>query len=231
MMVAVHATGDFPDLNFLGSEWEGVKVYAIAKQHEFSSFLFRDPEALGLLHCHLPDLAAQVVRGMREGNIQSNLLVLLRERGTEEYRVRARVQTLIAGADDVQPDVIDPREVAARLRALQQRTRAPDNLIAIPPSGRFDPSNQTVIANGVTIHLTGKESALLELLASRPGTLMSKALCMQALYGGRDEAREKIIDVFLCKLRRKLVPICGDRPVIQTSWGQGYRFVVDEVAA
>lgn len=230
MMVAVHATGDFPDLRFLGAEWDGVKVYAMAKRQEFSSLLFRDPEAIGLLHCHLPDMAAQFVRGMREGNIQSNLLVLLRERGTEEYRVRARVQALIAGADDVQPDVIDPREVVARLRALQQRTRAPEDLIAIPPDGQFDPTNQTVVGESVTVHLTGKESALLELLASRPGVLMSKSLCMQALYGGRDEAGEKIIDVYLCKLRRKLVPICGDLSPIQTVWGQGYRFMADEVA-
>ncbi|MBN9073990.1 MAG: response regulator transcription factor [Rhizobiales bacterium] len=230
MMVAVHATGDFPDLQYLSAAWNGVRVFAVTNRQAFSSLLFRDPDAVGVLHCHLAELAPQFVRCMREGNIESSVLVLLRERGTPEHRSQRRAQTLIAGADDVQPEGIDPRELVARLRAIQQRTRSPSGLIDIP-SGRFDPSNYTASGSGIVVQFSGKESALLQTLATRPGSCVSKASCMQALYGGRDEAQVKILDVFIHKLRRKLKPICGDRPVIETVWGEGYRFLVDEVAA
>lgn len=230
MIVHIHATGDFPDLQFLSPEWEGIRVYAIAALQEFSSLLFRDPDAIGILVCHLPDLAPQIVRGMRDGNVTSRLMVLLRERGSYERCVQLRAQTLFAGADDVQPDSIDPRELVARLRALGNRTRPAVNLIPIPPFAQFDPAGQKVIGEGVVIHLTGKECALLELLASRPGTLMSKALCMQAMYGGRDEPGRNILNVFVCQLRRKLRPVNGGQPLIETVWSQGYRFLPGEVA-
>lgn len=227
MRVAVHAIGDFPELHVSGPEWEGIHVYAVAALQDFTTFLFRDPTAMGILHCQFADAAPQLVRGMREGNVNNIVLVLLRELGSIEHRVRVRSQTLVAGADDAQADDIDPREVVARLRALQRRQRPPERpLIPIDTASKFDPERKEVEGRGVVIHLTGKESDLLALLAENPGKCFAKAHCMTALYGGHDEPSDhKIIDVYIHKLRRKLSAVCGDFTPIETVWGQGYRFV------
>ena len=230
MIVLLHSTSDFPDIQFLSPQWDGVRAYAVDNLQDFTSRLFRDPDAIGILYCRYADLAPQIVRGIRDGNVVSHLMVLLRERGDEDTRAIVRARTLVAGADDAQPDTIDPTELVARLRALHVRVRPTAGLIPIPPHGLFDPSNQQVKGGGIVIHLTGKESALLEALAERPGVCITKAHCMNVLYQGMDERGEKIVDVYLCKLRKKLRSICGDREPIQTIWGQGYRFIGDEVA-
>lgn len=246
MMVLIHATGPFPDIQFLGPEWDGIRVFAVGELQDFSSCLFRDPDAIAILHCHLPDMAAQIVRGMRHGNVGSRLMVLLRERNNSRWAsevdsslvagsgflldrswagsgVRARV--LVAGADDAQPDTIDPRELVARLRALSVRTREIVDLLTLTPTVALDLRYGELVSNGTVVHLTKHEALLLELIAARQGACVTKAQCMAALYGGRDEAQVKIVDVLLCKLRRKLRTVCGDQRVIETVWSRGYRFV------
>src|SRR5690606_12425553 len=104
---------------------------------------------------------------------------------------------------------IDPRELVARLHALRSRVRQSDELISIPPLGTFDPTTQTITSGNTVVHLTGSEAKILELLASRPGSCISKQACMLALYGGRDEPDRRIVDVYVHKLRRKLKPISG----------------------
>ncbi|ESY73406.1 helix-turn-helix domain-containing protein, partial [Mesorhizobium sp. LNHC229A00] len=75
------------------------------------------------------------------------------------------------------------------------------------------------------VHLTKQESALLAALASRPGMLVTKAMCMLALYQGHSEPHAKIIDVFACKLRKKIAAATGGLDCIETVWGHGFRFV------
>jgi DNA-binding winged helix-turn-helix (wHTH) protein len=73
------------------------------------------------------------------------------------------------------------------------------------------------------VHLTGKEYQILEILALRKGTTLSKEMFLNHLYGGMDEPKLKIIDVFICKLRKKLANASGDRDYIETTvWGRGY---------
>ncbi|MEE8171887.1 MAG: response regulator transcription factor, partial [Alphaproteobacteria bacterium] len=72
------------------------------------------------------------------------------------------------------------------------------------------------------IHLTGKEYGILELLSLRKGTTLTKEMFLNHLYGGMDEPELKIIDVFVCKLRKKLAAACGGNNYIETVWGRGY---------
>ena len=70
--------------------------------------------------------------------------------------------------------------------------------------------------------LTAKEFRIIEFLALRKGAVLSKDAFLQHLYGGIDEPEPKIIDVFMCKLRRKLADAGATGVVIDTIWGQGY---------
>jgi two-component system cell cycle response regulator CtrA len=72
------------------------------------------------------------------------------------------------------------------------------------------------------VHLTGKEYAILELLALRKGTIVTREMLLNHLYGGTDEPELKIIDVFVCKLRKKLAQATGCDHYIETVWGRGY---------
>jgi len=81
---------------------------------------------------------------------------------------------------------------------------------------------KTVEVDGSRVHLTGKEYAMLELLSLRKGTTLTKEMFLNHLYGGMDEPELKIIDVFICKLRKKLSLACGGDNYIETVWGRGY---------
>jgi two-component system cell cycle response regulator CtrA len=72
------------------------------------------------------------------------------------------------------------------------------------------------------VHLTGKEYQMLELLSLRKGTTLTKEMFLNHLYGGMDEPELKIIDVFICKLRKKLATSAGGKNYIETVWGRGY---------
>jgi two-component system cell cycle response regulator CtrA len=81
---------------------------------------------------------------------------------------------------------------------------------------------KTVEVDGARVHLTGKEYAMLELLSLRKGTTLTKEMFLNHLYGGMDEPELKIIDVFICKLRKKLILACGGANYIVTVWGRGF---------
>ena len=81
---------------------------------------------------------------------------------------------------------------------------------------------RTVEVDGHGVHLTGKEYGILELLSLRKGTTLTKDMFLNHLYGGMDEPELKIIDVFICKLRKKLGAATGGENYIETVWGRGY---------
>ena len=81
---------------------------------------------------------------------------------------------------------------------------------------------KTVEADGKAVHLTGKEYQMLELLSLRKGTTLTKEMFLNHLYGGMDEPELKIIDVFICKLRKKLAEATNGANYIETVWGRGY---------
>lgn len=130
---------------------------------------------------------------------------------------------LDAGADAILSSTSAPSLIAAQIRAMVRRRRAasPDNAIVCGHI-TLDIAHREVRVDGEPIHLTGKEYGLLELLMLRQGASLTKAAILDHLYGGRDEPEMKIVDVFVCKLRKKL-GIGGGQ--IATDWGRGYRML------
>jgi len=72
------------------------------------------------------------------------------------------------------------------------------------------------------MHVSATEYAILELLSLRKGTILTKEMFLDRLYRGMNEPQLKIIDVFLCKLRKKLAQATGGNHYIETVWGRGY---------
>lgn len=86
----------------------------------------------------------------------------------------------------------------------------------------IDLTAHAVSVDDQPLHLTDKEYAILELLSLRKGIVVSKEMILDHLYGGMDESEAKIIDVFFCKLRKKLALATGGEHHIKTVWGRGY---------
>jgi len=87
---------------------------------------------------------------------------------------------------------------------------------------RVSLDTKTLEANGQLVDLTSYEYQMLELLSLRKGSTVTKEMFLNYLYGGVDEPELKIIDVFMCKLRKKLQVATGGRHYIDTVWGRGY---------
>ena len=86
-----------------------------------------------------------------------------------------------------------------------------------------DLERRIVTADGKPIRLTGKEYSILEALSLRLGVTVTKKMLLGHLYGGKDEPELKIIDVFVCRLRKKLAQATDGNHYIETVWGRGYR--------
>ncbi|MXV43993.1 response regulator [Saccharibacter sp. 17.LH.SD] len=132
-----------------------------------------------------------------------------------------KVTAFAAGADDYVVKPYDNDEVLARVRALMRRAHGVSaSRLHVGPI-ELDLNNRMVSINGEFLHLTSKEYAILELLIIRKGAVLTKDTFLNHLYGGIDEPEMKIIDVFICKLRRKLQRFGADH-MITTVWGRGY---------
>ena len=85
-----------------------------------------------------------------------------------------------------------------------------------------DLETRVVLVHDKPVRLTGKEYSILELLSLRQDTAVTKEMLLRHLYGGVDEPGIKIIDVFVCHLRKKLAQSTGGKHYIETIWGRGY---------
>ena len=114
------------------------------------------------------------------------------------------------------------QELIARIHAIVRRSKG--HAQSVISTGKFSVNldAKTVEVDGKAVHLTGKEYQMLELLSLRKGTTLTKEMFLNHLYGGMDEPELKIIDVFICKLRKKLSEATGGENYIETVWGRGY---------
>ena len=171
-----------------------------------------------LLDLMLPDMDGyEVLRRLRAGRVQTPILILS---GLTE--LDAKIKGLGFGADDYLTKPFDKRELIARIQAIVRRSKGHSQSIIETGRLKVNLDSRTVEVEGQPLHLTGKEYGILELLSLRKGTTLTKEMFLNHLYGGIDEPELKIIDVFICKLRKKLVTATGGQNYIETVWGRGY---------
>jgi two-component system cell cycle response regulator CtrA len=170
-----------------------------------------------VLDLMLPDIEGyEVVRRMRAARIEVPVLIL-----SGLSRPHAKVKGLAVGADDFITKPFDKGELVARMQAIVRRSKGFSQAVLRVGPLQLNLDSREVTAAGRPVHLTGKEYAILELLVLRKGMVLTKEAFLNHLYGGMDEPEMKIIDVFICKLRKKLAQ-AGAGNLIGTVWGRGY---------
>ena len=171
-----------------------------------------------LLDLKLPDISGfEVLRSLRASNVSTPILILSGLAGIED-----KVRGLGFGADDYMTKPFHKDELLARIHTIVRRSKAPPQSVINTGDLCVNLDAKTVEMSGSPVSLTGKEYQMLELLSLRKGTALTKEMFLNHLYGGRDEPQMKIIDVFICKLRKKLANVSNGRDYIETVWGRGY---------
>ena len=171
-----------------------------------------------LLDLVLPDINGHdVLRQLRVARIDTPILILSGETDTEN-----KMRGFGSGADDYLTKPFHREELIARIHAIIRRSKGHSQSIIKAGDIEVNLDGKTVEVRGNTVHLTGKEYQILELLSLRKGTTLTKEMFLNHLYGGMDEPELKIIDVFICKLRKKLSEATGRENHIETVWGRGY---------
>jgi len=170
-----------------------------------------------VLDLMLPDMEGyEVLRRMRSAGLETPVLVLSGISGSD-----TKLNGFRAGADDFITKPFDFNEFKARLEAIVRRSKGYSQPTLRVGSLRVNQATREVAVGDTPVRLTGKEFAILELLLLRKGMMLTKETFLDHLYGGVDEPEIKIIDVFICKLRKKLTEAGADG-LIGTVWGQGY---------
>jgi len=171
-----------------------------------------------ILDLMLPDMdGLEVLRRLRDSRVQTPVLILS---GLTESEMK--VKGLGIGADDYLTKPFDKSELMARVQAIVRRSAGHAHSIINTGQMSVNLDTHMVEVDGQPVHLTGKEYGILELLSLRKGTTLTKEMFLNHLYGGMDEPELKIIDVFICKLRKKLADATGGEHYIETVWGRGY---------
>ena len=171
-----------------------------------------------VLDIMLPDMDGfEVLRRLRDSRVNTPVLILS---GLGESE--SKVKGLGHGADDYLTKPFIKEELMARIQAIVRRSQG--HAQSVIQTGRLmvNLDTRTVEVDSQPIHLTGKEYGILELLSLRKGTTLTKEMFLNHLYNGMDEPELKIIDVFICKLRKKLSTATGGENYIETVWGRGY---------
>ncbi|MEO1106795.1 MAG: response regulator transcription factor [Pseudomonadota bacterium] len=171
-----------------------------------------------LLDLNLPDMNGhEVLRQLRIARVETPILILSGDDDTE-----SKIKGFGFGADDYLTKPFHREELVARIHAIIRRSKGHSQSVIHTGRVAVNLDAKTVEVDGQTVHLTGKEYQMLELLSLRKGTTLTKEMFLNHLYGGMDEPELKIIDVFICKLRKKLSNATGGDNYIETVWGRGY---------
>ncbi|MBI1394076.1 MAG: response regulator [Alphaproteobacteria bacterium] len=171
-----------------------------------------------LLDLNLPDMTGfDVLKSLRVSKVNTPILIL-----TGQGDIETKVRGLGFGADDYMTKPFHKDELVARIHAIVRRSKGHSQSVITTGSLIVNLDAKTVEVSGQRVHLTGKEYQMLELLSLRKGTTLTKEMFLNHLYGGMDEPELKIIDVFICKLRKKLAAATSGDHYIETVWGRGY---------
>lgn len=171
-----------------------------------------------LLDLNLPDMHGyDVLKKLRTAKVNTPILILS---GLTE--MENKVKGLGFGADDYMTKPFHKEELVARIHAIVRRSKGHSQSIIKTGKLAVNLDTKTVEIGTQRVHLTGKEYAMLELLSLRKGSTLTKEMFLNHLYGGIDEPELKIVDVFICKLRKKLAAASEGDNYIETVWGRGY---------
>ena len=171
-----------------------------------------------LLDLNLPDMSGfEVLRSLRVSKVETPILILSGHADTAD-----KVKGLGIGADDYLTKPFHRNELVARIRAIVRRSKGHAQPVIQTGELAINLDTRTVEVSGNRLHLTMKEYQILELLSLRKGIPLTKEMFLNHLYTGMDEPEPKIIDVFICKLRRKLANASDGKIFIETLWGRGH---------
>jgi two-component system cell cycle response regulator CtrA len=171
-----------------------------------------------LLDLNLPDISGyDVLRSLRSARVTTPVLILSGLASIED-----KIKGLRLGADDFLAKPFHKDELVARIHALVRRSKGHAESVIAVGNLVVNLEARSVELDGQTLRLTGKEYQILALLALRQGSTLTKEMFLNHLYGDLDEPEVKIIDVFICKLRKKLANASGGLHYIETVWGRGY---------
>lgn len=171
-----------------------------------------------LLDLMLPDMEGiEVLRRLRQARVETPVLILSGLSQSEN-----KVRSFGSGADDYLTKPFDRSELIARIHAIVRRSKGHAHSVISVGRLSVNLAARTVSIDGKPVHLTTKEYGIIELLSLRKGTTLTKEMFLNHLYGGLDEPELKIIDVFICKLRKKLSSASDGEHYIETVWGRGY---------
>src|ERR1017187_6644124 len=171
-----------------------------------------------LLDLNLPDMSGfDVLRKLRVSKVRTPVLILSGLANIED-----KIKGLGFGADDYMTKPSHKDELVARIHAIVRRSKGHAQSVVQTGDLVVNLDTKTAEVNGQGAHLTGKEYQMLELLSLRKGTTVTKEMFLNHLYSGMDEPEIKIIDVFICKLRKKLANASSGKDYIETVWGRGY---------
>jgi two-component system cell cycle response regulator CtrA len=172
-----------------------------------------------ILDLMLPDLDGyEVLKRLRAAKVETPILILS---GLSE--LDSKLKGLGFGADDYLTKPFDKRELLARIQAIVRRSKGHSQSVIKTGPITVNLDARTVEVDEKQLHLTSEEYGIIELLSLRKGSTLTKEMFLNHLYGGMDEPEVKIIDVFICKLRKKIEKITPDGgSCIETVWGRGY---------
>jgi two-component system cell cycle response regulator CtrA len=171
-----------------------------------------------LLDLDLDDISGfEALRALRMKKLATPVIIL-----TGSAEAESKVQALGSGADDYVTKPFHRGELMARINAVVRRSRGHAESIIQTGKIALNLSTRQVEVDGTAIHLTPSEYKMLELLSLRKNTVLTKEACLNHLYNGISEPEIKIIDVFICKLRKKIAAASGGDAQIETVWGGGY---------
>jgi two-component system, cell cycle response regulator CtrA len=197
---------------------EGFNVYATDLGEEGADLGKVYDYDIILLDLNLPDMSGfEVLKALRVSRVRTPVLIISGLAGIEN-----KVRGLGFGADDYITKPFHKDELVARIYAIVRRSKGHAQSVIKIGDLQVNLDAKTVTVLGQRVHLTGKEYQMLELLSLRRGMTLSKEMFLNHLYGGLDEPQAKIIDVFICKLRKKLAAASGGKDYIETVWGRGY---------
>jgi two-component system, cell cycle response regulator CtrA len=197
---------------------EGMVVYTTGLGEEGVSLGKIYDYDIILLELQLPDISGyDVLRSLRSAKISTPVLILS---GLTD--IAYKIKCLGLGADDYLPKPFDNEELVARIHAIVRRSKGHAQSLIVIGDLVVNIEAKKAHIRGTLVQLTVKEYQVLELLALRKGATMTKDMFLDHLYGGTDEPECKVVDVYICKLRRKLLDAGGSLDYIGTIWGQGY---------